>query len=200
MGNKKIMIVEDEWVIAKDIQQCLQKLGYTVTAIVSSGKKAIEMAKENVPDLILMDIVLKGEMDGIEVANIIHINSKIPIIYLTAFSDKKILDRAKISEPFGYMIKPFEEKELHTTIEIALYKDKMERERERLFEELKAAYIMVKTLSGLIPICSGCKKIRNDKGFWIAVETYISEHSEADFTHSICPDCHTELYPELKDL
>jgi PAS domain S-box-containing protein len=128
MAGKRILIVEDEIITAKDIKECLQDNGYIVPAMVSSGEEAIRMAKKENPDLVLMDIMLKGEMDGIETARQIHSISNIPVVYLTAYSDKNILERAKITEPFGYILKPFNERELQINIEIALYKHKMERE------------------------------------------------------------------------
>jgi PAS domain S-box-containing protein len=128
MTGKNILIVEDEIITAKDIKECLQDNGYVVPAIVSSGEEAVKKVKEENPDLVLMDIMLKGKMDGIETARQIRSISTIPIVYLTAYSDKNILERAKITEPFGYILKPFNERELHINIEIALYKHKMERE------------------------------------------------------------------------
>jgi len=127
MFQTKVMIVEDERIVAEDIQSNLKNLGYSVSSIVSSGNKAIEDAEKYHPDIVLMDIVLKGEMDGIEAAEQIRIRFNIPVIYLTAYSDEEMLERAKITEPFGYIIKPFNDKELHTSIEIALYKYKMEK-------------------------------------------------------------------------
>jgi len=126
MANERIMVVEDEWVIADDIQRSLRNLGYTVSSLAAYGDKAVQKAEEDKPDLILMDIVLKGEMDGIEAANQIRSRFNIPIIYLTAYDNNATLERAKITEPFGYMIKPFKERELHTTIEMALFKHKIE--------------------------------------------------------------------------
>jgi PAS domain S-box-containing protein len=116
----------------------LKTMGYDVSAIVSSGEEAINQIKENIPDLILMDIVIHGKMDGIQTAGQIHSIFDIPIVYLTAYADDKTLERAKITEPFGYLIKPFKERELHVTIEIALYKHEMEKklkESERRLRE-----------------------------------------------------------------
>jgi len=128
--NKRanILIVEDERIIAEDIRRSLENLGYSVLSIVSSGEKAIDEANEKSPDLVLMDIVLKGKMDGIDTAGKIRSRFNIPVVYLTAYSDDIILERAKITEPFGYIIKPFNERELHINIEIALYKHKIEKE------------------------------------------------------------------------
>jgi CheY-like chemotaxis protein len=190
------MIVEDQWVTADDLKRTLERLGYTISSVVGYGENAVEKAESDMPDLILMDIVLKGEMDGIEAANQIHSRLNIPVIYLTAFDSRSALERAKITEPFGYMIKPFQERELHSTIEMALYKHRVEDEKERLIKDLQTALSKVKELSGLIPICASCKKIRDGKGDWNQIETYIHDHSEADFTHSVCPDCSKKLYPD----
>ncbi len=132
MSNERIMIVEDEWAIANDIQKCLKNLGYIVSSVTASGEKAIQVAEEEKPDLILMDIVLQGEMDGIEAARQIHTHLNIPIVYLTAYDSKGVLERAKITEPFGYIIKPFEERELFITIEMAFYKHKAEEKMKKL--------------------------------------------------------------------
>jgi PAS domain S-box-containing protein len=134
MDRARIMVVEDEGIIAQDIKNCLENLGYEVPDVVFTGKEAIEKAEENHPDLILMDIVLKGEMDGIETASEIRNRFSIPIVYLTAYEDDKTLKRAKLTEPLGYILKPFEERSLRSSIEMALYKHKMElklRESER---------------------------------------------------------------------
>ncbi|MBW2568790.1 MAG: response regulator [Deltaproteobacteria bacterium] len=127
MPETKILIVEDEAIVAEDIRSTLQTLGYTISAVVSSGEEAIAKIEEDAPDLVLMDIVLKGDMDGIEAASQIRFRFNIPVVYLTAFTDKKTIERAKLTEPFGYIVKPFEDRELHSTVEMALYKHKLER-------------------------------------------------------------------------
>jgi len=135
---KKILIVEDEIIIAEDLQRKLKSMEYDIIGIASSGEEAIKKIKENNPDLILMDIVIHGMMDGIETAAQIHSLFDIPVVYLTAYADEKTLQRAKITEPFGYLIKPFKERELQITIEISLYKHEMEKklkESERILRE-----------------------------------------------------------------
>ncbi|MFA0834358.1 MAG: methanogen output domain 1-containing protein [Methanobacterium formicicum] len=126
MSEVKILIVEDESIVAMDIKHRAEGLGYEVTAITPSGEEALEHVARNRPDLVLMDIVLKGEMDGIEAAQKVRDNYDIPVVYLTAYSDERTLKRAKITEPFGYIIKPFEDRELHSAVEVALYKHQME--------------------------------------------------------------------------
>lgn len=116
-----ILIVEDESIVALDIKDKVERLGYNVLAVVSSGEKAIEEVKKVQPELVLMDIVLKGEIDGIETARQIREHFDIPIIYLTAHSDTQTLTRAKITGPFGYLVKPFVDSELRKAIETVLY-------------------------------------------------------------------------------
>ena len=127
MSSSRILIVEDEGIIAKDIQNTLNRSGYSVIGIASSGEEAIKKAMEIHPDIVLMDIVLEGAMDGVEAAEYIRDYFDIPVVYLTAYSDDTTLQRAKITEPFGYILKPFQERELYTTIEMAIYKHTMQK-------------------------------------------------------------------------
>ncbi|RJP21565.1 MAG: PAS domain S-box protein [Candidatus Abyssobacteria bacterium SURF_5] len=127
MPDAKILIVEDEGIEALDMQQRLESFGYTVSGVASTGKEAISMARETRPDLILMDIMLQGDVDGVTAAEDIRTRFDIPVIYLTAYADEHTLQRAKKTEPFGYIVKPFQERELHITIDMALYKHTMER-------------------------------------------------------------------------
>lgn len=122
MGVKKILIVEDEVIVSMVLEETIVKLGYQVVGTVISGPDAIEKTGETRPDLVLMDIRLDGEMDGIEAAEKITALYNIPVVYLTAHSDEKTLDRAIKTQPYGYLIKPFRERELYTTIEMAINK------------------------------------------------------------------------------
>ncbi|MGB9936362.1 MAG: response regulator [Methanobacterium sp.] len=153
MSSANILVVEDERITAEDIKDGLKSLGYKVPAVVHSGEDAVEKAGELQPDLVLMDIMLEGEMDGIEAAEQIKRHYDIPVIYLTAYSDKKTLERAKRTEPSGYVLKepsgfihkPFQESELHSIIEITLYRHKMERTHDQwisaLLESINEALI-----------------------------------------------------------
>jgi len=138
MNQAKILIVEDEAIIAMEIESQMQSLGYEVTSIVDTGNKAIKKAEVDKPDLILMDIRIKGEMDGIETAEIIKNKFGIPVIFSTAYLDKERIKRAKITMPFGYVLKPIQERDLEVTIEMALYVARIEAERK---EAEKALYI-----------------------------------------------------------
>lgn len=126
MDGIKILVVEDESIVAMDIESRLRSHGYS-TSVAYSGKGAVKKAEEVMPDLILMDIMLNDEIDGIQAAEQIKSSFDVPIVYLTAYSDPNTLQRAKITQPFGYIIKPFSERELHIAIEIAIYKHGMEK-------------------------------------------------------------------------
>lgn len=135
------MIVEDEAMTADDIRASVEEMGYCVTSVAASGEEAVERAGQDRPDLILMDIVLGSGIDGIEAAGRIRDHQNIPIVFLTAFADDEMIERAKITEPFGYLLKPFVERELQIIIPIALYKAKMEAELLKA-EKLKATGIL----------------------------------------------------------
>ncbi len=166
MAKTRIMIVEDEWTVAEEIRMVLESMEYDVTSMSAAGEEAIQNAEKDKPDLALMDIVLEGEMDGIAAANEIRSRFNIPCIFLTAYTDDKILERASITGPFGYLVKPFVNEDLKISIEIAMYKFRMEKERKRFIEELQGALPKITTLSGLLPVCPSCKKVRDADGNW----------------------------------
>ena len=378
--KSRIMIVEDELIVVTELVAMLKKHGYELTAAVNSGPQALEAVALNVPDLILMDINLGRSIDGIETSDLIRNEYQIPIVYMTAYADRETINRAKASNPFGYIVKPMDHNQIVATIEIALTmgrldaqyrrqekelkkvltksdrragevsallegarsimdqpnfksaalglfnackkaigatagyvallsedgaenkvlfldsgglvcsvdpelpmpirglrseaylsgnavydnnfskskwwalmpsghvllenvmfvpiiiqgkavgliglancpegfddqkarlasafgemaavslrESRVKEEREMLISELKAALKEIKTLRGIIPICSNCKKIRDDDGFWYLVEKYVQDHSEAQFTHGICPDCVRKLYPDFSE-
>lgn len=128
MSNTRILVVEDESIVAKDIQNTLIKLGYEVPAIASSAASAYEKLEEIKPDLVFLDIKLKGDEDGIHIAETIKEKYNIPVIFLTSYVDQDTLDRAKVTEPYGYIVKPFNESDLKTTVEMALFKFSRDRE------------------------------------------------------------------------
>ncbi len=128
LSKPRILVVEDEAIVAENIADRLVADGYDISGIVDSGADAIACAEANSPDLVLMDIVLKGEIDGITAAQAIHTQFAIPIVYMTAYSDEKTLQRSKSAQPLAYLIKPFRSQELKATIEIALHKHKFDLE------------------------------------------------------------------------
>lgn len=137
MDKINIFIVEDESIVAKDIQNSLLKLGYNVVGIANNGNDAIERVVELAPDLVLMDIMIKGNLTGIEASEKIKEQINVPVIFLTAYADEGTLSRAKITKPYGYILKPFKEIDLHSNIEMAIYKHRKDaallKERDFLY-------------------------------------------------------------------
>lgn len=181
MSKINVLVVEDESIVSKDLQHSLKKLGYNVVGAASNGEKAIELAGLKKPNIILMDIMLKGDMNGIEAAEKIKELYSVPIVFLTAYSDESTLSKAKITEPYGYILKPFKEIDLHTTIEMAVYKHGKEqeivKERNLLYslvenKEASGGYIFVKANSKLIKLNS------SDIFFIEALKDYVVIHTE----------------------
>ena len=187
MSKPNILVVEDESIVSKDIQHSLKKLGYNVVGAAATGEKALELVRLERPNIVLMDIMLKGEMNGIETAEIIRTELAIPVIFLTAYADESTLAKAKVTEPYGYIIKPFKEIDLHTSIEMAIYKHAKEqeiiRERDLLFsiienKEVSADFIFVKSNSRLV-------KLKTEDIYYIeALKDYVVIHT-ADTRYTI---------------
>jgi putative two-component system response regulator len=153
MNGEKSMVVEDEWVVADQLCRDLKGLGYTVCSTACTGDEAIRMVEADSPDLILMDIVLKDKMDGIEAANRINSKFNIPILYLTAYTNQEYIERAKQTKPFGYLVKPYKQKELHTNIEMALHKHRVDKEIKDYLDRLAKCYRgTVEAFSGSIEL------------------------------------------------
>jgi len=138
MTKPRILIIENEILIARELKARLKGLDYAVVGIVLSGREAIQAASELRPDIVLMDIVLKGALDGISAADEIRTRFDIPVVYVTAYADESTLKRAKVTEPYGYIVKPFSESEVHAAIEMALYK----HQKERNLREAKEAGLL----------------------------------------------------------
>jgi PAS domain S-box-containing protein/putative nucleotidyltransferase with HDIG domain len=176
MTAVKILIVEDEGIIAKSLKVVLEEFGYGISSITASGEEAIEKVKKDKPDLVLMDIMLKGDINGIEAAKRIKSDFNIPVIYLTAYTDKQILEQAKIAEPFGYIVKPFEDRELYSTIEMALYKNQMEKKIDRLNRMLRAFrnvnQLIIREKDRNILLQKACTHLIETQGYfsaWVAL-------------------------------
>jgi DNA-binding response OmpR family regulator len=209
----RIFIVEDEALISMELADRLLAMGYDPCGHATRSDTAVERILESKPDLVLMDINLVGHRTGIDTAEELRGHLDVPVIFLTAYSDAELVAKAIRTEPFGYLIKPFDERELGANIEAALFKHAMEqklRETNRLLEQrnneveavnrqLQEALAAVKELRGILPICMSCRKVRDDQDYWQSVEAYICEHTDAQFSHGICPDCF-EAYKERYNL
>ncbi|MFQ5575485.1 MAG: ANTAR domain-containing response regulator [Anaerolineae bacterium] len=195
-ANQKIrvLIAEDDYLVSKMIRGLLDKIGYTIIGEASDGLEAVELTQRLKPDVILMDIKMP-DIDGIEATRRIQECCPTPIVALTAFDTQKLVKRASEVGFGAYLVKPSNAPEMERAVTIAMARFDDMKELRRLNRELKDALVKVKTLSGLLPICASCKKIRDDQGYWQQVEIYIRDHSEAEFSHGLCPDCARTLYP-----
>lgn len=194
----RVLIVDDVPMNVQVVASLLSKEDYQLAAAVN-GEQALAAVREDPPDLVLLDVMMPG-MDGFEVCRRLKGDARtvdIPVIFLTARAEEEDLVKGFELGAVDYVNKPFTPSELLARVRTHLAL-KMSLDRERaLRENLEAALAKVKLLSGLIPICSSCKKIRDDQGFWNQVESYVANHSEATFTHGICPDCARVLFPEI---
>ncbi len=200
MIKTNILVVEDESIVSKDIQNSLKKLGYNVIGACNNGEEAVELAKEKAPDLVLMDIMLKGEMSGIDAAEIIRQQMSIPVIFLTAYADESTLAKAKVTEPYGYILKPFKEIDLHSSIEMAIYKHKkvseIKKERDFLYSLVENKdgakdILFVKSNSRLVKVSM------KDIYYIEALKDYVvinTEHTRYTI-HSTMKDIETKLAP-----
>jgi DNA-binding LytR/AlgR family response regulator len=197
MAGTSVLVVEDEKIVSKDIQMSLKKLGYNVVGSADTGEKAIEEALSKQPDIVLMDIMLKGEMNGIQAATKIKEETNIPVVYLTAYADESTLAQAKVTEPHGYILKPFKEVDIHTTIEMAIYKHakekEVQKERDLLYSiaegKEEVDHIFVKSNSRLV-------KLRIDDIYFVeALKDYVVINTlEKRYTiHSTMKDIEAKL-------
>jgi len=191
----KTLIAEDNFLVGEMIQGVAEDAGCLVVGRAIDGYQAVEMTTELRPDVILMDIKMPN-LDGIEAAKIIQNRCPTPVVILTAYDTPEMLEEASAAGVGAFLAKPPKVRELSQAIVIARgrFSDLLSLRRandllQRRTKELEEAFAKIKTLRGLIPICASCKKIRSDTGYWQQLEEYITEHSEADFTHGLCPEC-----------
>ena len=213
-GKGDILIVDDQPANLKVLRSMLTGHGYLVRAAIN-GELALRAARKTPPDLILLDVRMP-DMDGYAVCERLKAGERtrdVPVIFVSALDETQDKVKAFTAGGVDYVTKPFQVEEVLARVEThlalwAMQKQLEEKnvqleqgivERERLIRELRDSLDQVRALSGLLPICASCKKIRDDKGYWQAVEGYIMEHSEAQFSHGICPDCARKLYPEFVD-
>jgi len=196
-----IMLIEDSDEDAQLVREMLDDRGYDYvlkrTDRLSSGLRLLE---EEFFDVLLLDLGLPDSAGFDALTQIRNQAPPLPIIILTGLSDEALAVKAISLGAQDYLVKGnFAADALYRSISHSIERQRLETERERLILELQEALSKVKQLSGLLPICASCKQIRDDKGYWTQVEVYMSEHTEIDFTHTVCPECTKKLYPEYYD-
>jgi len=201
----KVLVVEDDFLVSIMVQRMVEEIGYEVVANANNGVEAVERTKEINPDVVLMDIKM-SDMDGIEAARKIQEEIPTPVVMLTAHETPELLEQASDAGVGAYLVKPVHVRELENAITIskARFQDmiklrEVNLELEQRNQELEKAITHIKTLSGLLPICASCKKIRDDSGYWHQVESYVQDHSDAEFSHGLCPDCVKNYYADFKN-
>jgi AmiR/NasT family two-component response regulator len=192
----RVLIVDDDFLVVEAIQEILERIGHVVVGKAADGRQAVEVTQSLRPDVVLMDIKMP-EMDGLEAARQIQGRCPTPVVLLTAHETPELVEQASAAGIGAYLVKPPQARAMWRAITIAMARFGDLMELHRLNAELQDALAQVKTLSGLLPMCASCKKVRDDEGYWHQVEVYIRDHSEVNFTHGICPDCAGRLYPGL---
>jgi AmiR/NasT family two-component response regulator len=189
MSNRKdvcVLIAEDDYLVSKMITGLLKEIGGTVVGGAVDGLETVEMTQSLQPDVVLMDIKMP-DMDGLEATRLIFERCPTP----------GLVEEASAAGAGAYLVKPPNAREMERAITIAIARFDDLMELRRLNAELEDALAQVQTLSGLLPICSSCKKIHDDEGYWHQVEVYIQDHSDVLFSHGPCPECMKKLYPEI---
>lgn len=203
-GDKlKILVAEDDAVSRRMLEVMCASWGFEVTAV-GDGLAAMQaLASEDAPPLALLDWMMPG-MDGLEVVRRTrsrHPLQPIYIIMVTARGGREDMVRGLLAEADDYVAKPFDHRELRARVQVGARVVQLQIALAERVMELEKALSQVKSLRGLLPICSYCKRIRNDGNYWQRVESYIAEHSEAEFTHGVCPQCYESIVkPEMEHL
>ncbi|MCP4149454.1 MAG: response regulator [bacterium] len=198
----RVLLVEDDPITTTVIKRELEISGYLLAGTASNGREAVKKVIELRPDVVLMDILMP-DMDGLEATQQIQEKCPTPVVVLTSYKSEDLVEKAGHVGASAYLIKPPSLCEIDRAVAISMARHSdllelqhMNRQLTKQKEALEKALEEIKTLRGFLPICARCKKIKDVKGYWRQVEDYISEHTKAEFTHGICPECKAELYPE----
>ncbi|HDS15037.1 MAG TPA: response regulator [Proteobacteria bacterium] len=194
-----VMVVDDDLFSRRSLSVFLQNNGYRVCEA-EDGARALSLLRNCKADLILLDMDMPV-MDGVETCRRLRLLKEyadIPILMITGLDDDDSINQAFAVGATDYLTKPFHWTVLRNRVKYLIIQLYAEREQKRLVKELSETLEKVRALTGLLPICASCKKIRDDDGYWQEVETYMGEHTELQFTHSICPQCRERLYPGSK--
>jgi len=193
----KILIAEDDKTSRKILERMLTKAEHDVVAV-EDGLKALASIQKETPDMLITDWMMP-DLDGLELCRRVrglNLSSYVYIILLTALTEKERITEGLDAGADDYITKPFDRTELLARVRAGERIIQLEKSLRQKNKELSEALAHIKQLKGILPICMHCKKIRNDKNYWQQVEEYVAEHTDADFSHSICPECLEKHYPE----
>lgn len=196
--NMNVIVVDDELMVRLHIEDIVKEIGYNVLASTHDGNEAIELIHTHKPDLVLLDIEMPN-INGLTVCRMIQEKCPVPVIVLTSYDSKEYIKSAADYGAGAYLLKPLERNELERAAEIAVARHKDFVALIELNDKLNYAKNTIKRLKSRLPICSVCKKIRDEDNKWIELEEYIEKHSKTKFSHGICNDCANKLYPEIMD-
>jgi len=196
----QVLLVEDNYGDARLFEEALRDadpMGFTLTHVDRLSAARAHVVQTKV-DVILLDLSLP-DSQGFETFHQLHASAPtVPVMVLTGLNDEVVAVKAVREGAQDYLVKGHVEgATLVRAMRYAIERNDLQQERDHLIEELQQAITQIKTLSGMLPICANCKNVRDDKGYWAQIETYVQQHSEAEFSHGICPDCFDKLYPEL---
>ena len=194
----KVLIAEDESLVGDLIEQELESCGMRVVGRAANGRQAIELCQSLRPDVVLMDMAMP-QMDGLTAAVTIQADCPTPVVMLSAHETVDDVAQATAAGVGAYLVKPPRSAELERAITVAVARHADLVELRRLNQELQEALAEVKTLSGLLPICGWCKKIRDDADYWSEVEVYVAKKTNVQFTHCLCPLCIKKHFPECSE-
>lgn len=195
----RILIADDDDTSRTMLAGVLGKYGYEVESVPDGHEAWRRLKEKDAPKLVILDWMMPG-MDGLEVLRRIREREdgeSFYILLLTSRDEKKDIVEGLDAGANDYLPKPFNPGELRARVEVGRRMISMQETLARKIEELRKAIEKIRTLRGIIPICAGCKKIRNDQGYWQQVEVYVKNHSDAEFSHGLCPECLTIMYPDL---
>ncbi|MFA7346379.1 MAG: response regulator [Desulfurivibrionaceae bacterium] len=192
----RLVVAEDDFLVCEEIKRILRGTTYEIVGEAGNGGQAIRLVAELRPDAVLMDIKMP-EMDGLEASRRITEECPCPIVIMTAYETADLVETASKAGVAAFLTKPPVLAEIDRAITIALARHADLVELRRVNQELQTALGEIKTLRGILPLCSFCKKIRTAEGTWENVDVYIHKHTEADISHGLCPDCLKEHYPEI---
>lgn len=199
-GQNDILVVDDSNSMSQLLVEMLATEGYKVR-VANSGELALTSVMKHLPDLVLLDVQMPG-IDGFKVCRWLKGDAKlmsIPVIFISAASNVKDIVMGFHAGGVDYITKPFQMEEVLARVKTQLELKRQKELLEQRTVELEEALSKVRVLSGIIPICASCKKIRDDRGFWNQVEMYIRDHSDAMFSHGVCPECLQNLYGYIDD-